>query len=257
MPQYPLSQLLSKRQAAFGLIVPYDAPELVEIAGAIGFDFIMIDGEHGPIDAGVALQLIRACEPAGMAPLVRVGSHLAHEVLKFLDVGAAGILFPRVESRQDAEHVVATVRFPPAGKRGVAPGVRAARYGGGNLAHYLQDANRELLVLPIIETASGVEAIDEILSVDGIDVLTLGPVDLSASMGFAGDVTVPEVKSAVSRVAKQCQSRGKPLLLAASSLPQVQQALAVGATMVMIPFSTWIINFGRQFLEAAREGIRA
>ena len=95
MSSYPLLQLMSDRRVAFGMIIPYEMPELVEIAGMIGFDFIMIDGEHGPIDAAGAMNMIRACELAQMAPLVRIGSHAAHEALKMLDAGAAGLLFPR------------------------------------------------------------------------------------------------------------------------------------------------------------------
>jgi 2-keto-3-deoxy-L-rhamnonate aldolase RhmA len=253
--KYPLGDLLGSGRPAIGTVIAFNSGDMMEVISTIGFDFVMIDCEHGPMQADTVLEMIRIAEHAGVAPLVRVSSHQHQEALRFLDIGAAGIVFPRVESRQDALAVAAAVRYPPKGMRGLAPTIRSTGYGVGmDLAAYQRMANQQLMVIPIVETAAGVAAVDEILSVEGVDALALGAVDLSMDMGCGGDTTTPEVAQAMQRLMASCRKHRKPALMAASTKPQLLAAMELGATMVMVPFSNWLIQLGRGFLRDLRPG---
>jgi 4-hydroxy-2-oxoheptanedioate aldolase len=244
--------MIAEKRTAIGVILAFDSADVVELIARGGFDFVVIDCEHGPAHANDAVNMIRAAELGGMAALVRISSHFPHEALRFLDAGAAGIIFPHIESRADAEQIVSAVRFPPDGSRGLAPSTRAADYGLGVLKDYLRVANEELLVIPIVETGDGVAAIDDIAAVPGIDAIAIGAVDLAAAMGYAGDRTVPEVDASVRHVMARSKAAGKPVLLAAALQPQVKDALAAGATLVMVPFASWLVQTAHGFLRTIR-----
>jgi 4-hydroxy-2-oxoheptanedioate aldolase len=251
--RYPLRDLMASGQQAIGTVIAFDSPDVVEFVSAIGFDFIMIDCEHGPMQPDTVLGMIRVAEANGVAPLVRVASQLAHEALRFLDVGAAGIVFPRVESRLQAQDVVAVVKYPPKGIRGVAPAIRAAGYGvTWDFNKYLRQADEETIVVPIIETDPGLAAIDDILSTPGVDAVAIGTVDLAMAMGCDGNTNDPRVAQAVRDIIASCKKHGRPALMAAATLGQLRSAMDVGAAMVMVPFSIWLIQQGQALLKELR-----
>jgi 4-hydroxy-2-oxoheptanedioate aldolase len=251
--KFPLHEKIAARELAAGLIINFNAPTLTDLAALIGFDFVLFDCEHGPIGPETAEGMIRAAYQGGIAPLVRVSSLQANEALKFLDLGAIGIMFPQVSSAADAKRAVEAVRFPPLGRRGAAPSTRAAEYVAKRpFQEYVEIANETLLVLPIIETPAGVEAIDEIAATKGIDVIVIGAVDLATAMGYAGNRTAPEVIKAVDRIIAGAKVAGKPLLMAGATTEQLRHFRELGADLVMMALGTWLVPLGQLFLKSVR-----
>lgn len=249
LKRYPLSGLIAQGKPAAGLILNCHAPALVEIAGYAGFDFVMIDCEHGPLEPAEVESMVRAAELAGIAPLVRVPSGEPHVALRVLDVGAAGVIVPRIESAATARRAIDSVFYPPVGQRGAAPSTRAAGYGVGmKFEDYLDAANRDLLVLPIIETPAGIAAVDEILALPEIKAIVVGPTDLAVAMGHGRDRNAAEVVAAVRHVAERTRAHGKALVLPAATQDKMIECLDMGATLVIVPIGSWMIEMARPFL---------
>ncbi|MFA5622319.1 MAG: aldolase/citrate lyase family protein, partial [Thermovirgaceae bacterium] len=173
---------LEAKETVIGPFVGINSPDLVEIMGLAGFDFCVIDTEHGPMDPESIQGLIRAAALTGMSPVVRVPRAEAVDILKVLDVGAHCIHVPQVNDVDTAQAVVQAARYHPAGMRGVAV-PRALSYGLKPLGEALKEANREVMVIVHCENAAGLEKLDGIAAVEGIDLVFVGPYDLSQSLG--------------------------------------------------------------------------
>lgn len=180
----------------------------VEIAANVGFDWLLIDLEHGNGALADLRTMLLACRGATAAPVVRIPSVDADTVKFVMDSGAAGIMFPFVNSVADAQRAVQCMKYPPRGTRGVAGIIRATDYGR-RWSDYFQQANDNSLVVAQIETAAAVEAAEEIAAVEGVDVLFVGPLDLSVCLGCAGDFTQTHFKQALERVIAACKRHGK------------------------------------------------
>jgi 4-hydroxy-2-oxoheptanedioate aldolase len=190
-----------------GLFVGFPSTQMVEMAAYNGFEAVVIDNEHGMLSAENIEHMVIAAELAGVTPLVRVVSSLPSEILKALDRGAHGVHVPQVDSKAEAEMVVEAVKYPPTGKRGAAFSMRAARYGTVPVHEYLEHANRETLVGIHIESAKAVDRLDDILQVPGIDMIYIGPTDLSVSLGYGGRIDHPEVLKVVQHITALTKSR--------------------------------------------------
>jgi 4-hydroxy-2-oxoheptanedioate aldolase len=192
-----------------GLIVPVAAPVLVDLAALAGFDYVLIDTEHGNLGFEAAEHLVRAAEAAGITPLARASHNAPSEILRLLDIGAQGVMVPQVSSAAEAEAAVRAAKFHPRGNRGLA-GSRAAGYGlTGSMQDYVAHANRETMVLALIEDIRALDDLDAILAVDGIDVLFIGASDLAQSMGHPGRPDHSEVRAAVDRIIDRCVAAGR------------------------------------------------
>ena len=199
------------------------SPELVEIMGLAGFDFIVIDSEHASSAPQQNRTLIMAGEARGASIFTRVPCQEPSVILHNLDVGAQGLLVPQVNSREEAEAIARAARYFPQGFRGVAT-PRAADYGmSGSILDYMAHANEHLLLAVQCENIACVEHLDEIAAVPGIDVIFVGPFDLSQSMGIPGQVTAPEIRAVAARVLAAAARHGKYGGIFAST---VEQALA-------------------------------
>ena len=194
---------LASGEPVAGLIVPVAAPVLVDLAALAGFDYVLIDTEHGHLGFEAAEHLVRAAEAAGITPLVRASHNAPAEILRLLDIGAQGVMVPQIGSVADAEASVRAVKFHPRGNRGLASS-RAADYGlTASMEDYVAHANRETMVLALIEDMGAVENFEAILAVDGIDVVFVGASDLAQSMGYPGRPDHPEVRVAIDRIIDQ------------------------------------------------------
>jgi len=188
------------------LYVP--SAKLAELVGLCGFDFIVVDQEHGPISIETAEEMVRACELTGVTPLVRVGSLASHPMLQALDLGAAGVHIPSINTALQAHEAVRLCKYAPQGCRGLA-GVRAAEYGLREpLSSYCRQANSETMVVIHIEEMEAISNLDELLKVDGVDVYYLGPTDLSNSIGRPGSKD-PELSKIVDDAIKTIVASGK------------------------------------------------
>jgi 4-hydroxy-2-oxoheptanedioate aldolase len=184
-----------------------DSPMVSEAIGLSGMDFTIIDQEHGPLTAESAVAMCAAAEQGGAAPIVRVRENTEGEIQRALDVGAAGVQIPQVETREDAEAAANAARFRPIGNRGLSPYTRAAGYTGGD--DYTDRQNEEVTVIIHIEGERGVENVDEIMAVEGIDVLFLGPYDMSQSIGIPGQVRDERVEDLMDEVCERAAEAGK------------------------------------------------
>lgn len=196
---------------ALGAFLSTGYPVNAEVVGQAGFDFVVIDLEHGMGSERDVLGQLFALESTGAAAVVRVESHARQRVHRVLDVGAHGVMFPRVESAEEARACVAAMRYPPDGERGVATMVRASEYGA-RYAEY-RDGTRQAALLSIlqIETAEGVKQAEAIAAVDGVDVLFVGPMDLSTSLGVFRQYDHPLFVDAVARVAEAAKRHRRVL----------------------------------------------
>ena len=176
--------LRSLDRSAFGTWVKLPTTDSVELLARAGFDFLVIDMEHSPLDTGTVHQLLGAAAGCRVPALVRVPDRGASVISRVLDSGAAGVLVPHVDTVEDARAVVSAARFPPHGTRGFGPTVRAGGWGAD--APGYRDSGAEVLVIPQLESRTAVAAVREIGAVDGLGALFLGPADLSVETGLAG-----------------------------------------------------------------------
>jgi 4-hydroxy-2-oxoheptanedioate aldolase len=243
---------LAAGEPAFGCFVRTPEPQLIEYVGLLGWDFLVFDAEHGPLQPREVENLCRAIEPHGTTPMVRVTTNDAPTILRFLDIGAHGVHVPWVNSAAEAERAVRAVKYSPRGTRGLA-GSRASEWGLREpIEAYVERANRETLVVIQVETQEAVDAIDEYLKVDGVDVLFLGPTDLSQSLGHPGDLRHADVLRAMDRVADAVVGSGTTLGIYAGTVDMTKEWLDRGARY----FTTSLEPFLRDGMRAHLRDVR-
>ncbi len=203
-------ELLRLDRPFLGVFLQAASPEFAEAAAWAGFSFAAVDLEHASFGAETMVSLLRAGQAAGMAMLARVSGLDAAQIKKSLDMGCDGIIVPNIDTAEQAARAVALGKFTPQGIRGACPGVRANRYGAGG-SEYYEKANRETVVIPLIESPLGVENIDAILAVPGISAVFLGPIDLSVAMGLRGDANDPKVQQALLHCVDRARAAGVPV----------------------------------------------
>lgn len=198
-----------------GLVVQLGCPDVVEMAGVANFDYVWIDSERGSFDIETAVQMFRAADAVGITPLLRVPSHDRSFIMRALDGGAMGIIVPNVETRDQAEALVAAAKYfegGSAGTRGACPGTRAAWHQAQDWPNFVRWSNQNTAVWLIVESPTGVANIDEIASVPGVDAIVMGSFDLAQAMGFDGDITKPDVQRAHERVIESAARHGVDLV---------------------------------------------
>jgi 4-hydroxy-2-oxoheptanedioate aldolase len=199
-PSAAFKARLHRREMQLGFFIGQSSPALVEMIGWAGYDFVIIDTEHGPMSLDTVEHMLRAAEAAGIAALVRLPGATEVQILPVLDIGASGILVPHVSSLAKAREVVAQAYYPPHGRRGVSTVSRAARYGLGDGAAYLANRHHETSVVLMIEDAAVLPEIAAIAALPGVDAIFIGPNDLAASLGRAGQPGHPDVVAAIAAV---------------------------------------------------------
>lgn len=224
-----------------GTSVAIPSAMVVEALGPSAFDAILIDAEHSPLSIDGLESLLRAADLAPKAAIVRVpevGSYIA----RVLDLGAAGVVVPRIETATQAAEVVERARYAPEGRRGAGPG-RGQAYGAG-LAEYVATANADLLVAIQIETVAGLEARDAILAIPGIDAVVIGPFDLATSMGVAPGS--PEHANAIAEIFASAERHGVARGAFVFSPDEVPGYLAQGATLLFVGMDIFSVVAGAQ-----------
>lgn len=194
------------KDGVVGIFAKTSDPGFIEAMGYAGADYVIIDLEHGPNSVQTAQNLIRAAEVSGIFPIVRVKESCSSVMGEVLDIGAGGVQIPQVNNRSAAEAVIEKTKFAPIGNRGMCRFVRAARFSMKERHEYFTDANKAL-VIAHIEGQEGFDNLDEILDVRGIDVIFIGPYDLSQSLGVPGDVDSPLVEQKMIEIIKKCNEK--------------------------------------------------
>ncbi len=199
-----LKPKLAAKPFVLGTFLTVPAPAIVEMLGLAGFDFFIIDCEHGAITHSQTEELIRAAATTGISPIVRVPQLDPVAVRLPLDMGAVGIHIPQVESAADAARAARYARFHPDGERGMQPYVRAASFRARPTPEYLAESNREVMVIPHLEGLGGLRDLDAMVQSPGVDVCFLGPYDLSQALGIPGQVQDPRIDEAIERAVQSC-----------------------------------------------------
>jgi len=220
---------LSRGDAFIGAFICLPSPESAEIFAEVGYDWLILDTEHGPYDIRLAQAMLQAVGTRCPC-VVRVPSNEDVWIKKALDVGPSGVVVPLVHTAEIAEHVVRACKYAPEGVRGMG-GARAHRYGVG-FQEYVARANREIAVIVQAEHIAAVEQIESIVKVPGIDAIFVGPYDLSASMGKPGRVKEPDVQAAVGKIRDATLRAGVKLGVYCSEPEEARDCLKQGYTLI-------------------------
>jgi 2-keto-3-deoxy-L-rhamnonate aldolase RhmA len=210
--------VLSKGETPLGMQMFTHSPELIEIVGYAGFDFVMIDMEHSRVNIETLVQCIRAAEVSGLAPLVRVTQNDPGLIRSALESGAQGIIVPHVKNAQEARRAIEALRYPPEGKCGICPSIRASYYSQDTFDEYMQHSNRETMFIPLLEDVEGIDNTEEIFALlkPGRDAAGLGLADISVSLvtrqGEKVDWQNPYLKEAFAKVKAISKRTGVPIM---------------------------------------------
>lgn len=219
--------LLLNHETVFGVFAKTSDPLFVQILGQAGFDFVILDNEHGPNSVRDLLPLIMAAETSGMHPIVRVSRLDAIEMQRTLDLGISGIQVPQINTREDAMNVVRYAKFYPLGVRGMCTFVRPAGFSLKDKKTYFEEQNQVSTIIHI-EGMDGVNNLSSILEVKGIDVLFIGPTDLSQSMGIPGELDHPELLKTIDRIVKEATAKNKHIGIIATTPERVKRYQNMG-----------------------------
>ena len=232
---------LREGHPSFGSWVQSGNSAIVEVMAKAGFDWLAIDLEHSTMDLETTFTLIQVIDLAGCAPLVRLSSNDPVQAKRVMDAGAWGVIVPSVRSAAEAHEAVDAVKYPPEGRRGVGLG-RAHGYGPG-FTEYVRACRECSVVIPMIEQREGVERVEEILQVTGVDGVFIGPYDLSASYGVVGDLGHSLVQDATQHVVSAARAAGKvagihvvhpPVTQVADRLSEGFRFIAYGGDMLFL-----------------------
>lgn len=234
---------------AIGTFVKLTDPSSVEVLGLVGFDFVIIDSEHVGFNKETITQLIRTAELNDLTPIVRVRKNEEVEILQMLDIGAQGVQVPNVNTENDAKKVIQSVKYSPLGNRGFAGTNRAAAFGLMDGKEYAQISNKETMVICHCETKTCIDNLDAILK-EEIDVIFIGPMDLSQSLGVLAESNHPKVMEAIELIVKKVKSAGKEVGIIAANAEEATRYIDEGFRYITISSDQgMIVNFSKENLK--------
>ncbi len=237
-----------------GMTMNFASTTVVELAALAGFDYVLFDGEHGPLDPGTIEPMLLAAEARGITALARVPRNAPDLILQFLDTGLQGLMLPQINSAEDATAAVRAVKYHPLGDRGLGI-VRANDWGRHRAPEYTDFANDQTLVIGLIENVKGVEQLDRILAVEGFDVVWVGASDLSQSMGLPGRRDHPEVDRLVEKVVRETRHAGKWAGTGVPNAAAIPRYRDMGVTCFSIQARLLLLDGGGAFLKEARSAL--
>ena len=244
----PFNTALGKGRPLIGVWSMLGSSPVVELIGGAGFDWMLLDMEHGPIDIDNLRSHLTALNGSATMPVVRVKWNDMVEIKRILDLGAQTIMVPQIQSREEARQAVANTRYPPHGVRGVAGGTRATNYG--RRKDYFQHASDGISVLVQAESQAALDNLPEIASVDGVDGVFIGPSDLAASLGFLGNPSHPTVHAAIEKAVKTIRSAGKYAGTIATQEAGARKMLGLGFDFVAVGIDVGLLSQAADTLAA-------
>ena len=236
-----LKKALEEGKTVFGPFCKILDPAVVELAALAGFDFVIIDMEHGPYTIETVQQMLRAAESRGITAVVRVTKNSETSILRVLDIGAQCIQVPQISTAKDAEKVVKSAMFHPKGERGMCRYVRAGDYTAVDKAEHFGRANESILTIIHIEGVEGLENLPSILRCDGIDVIFLGPYDLSQSCGVPGQVHHEKVVKRMEEAVALARKSGKVVGTFVESVEDAKKWAEIGVQYISYAVDTGLI----------------
>lgn len=240
LPKNRFKAALKARQRQIGIWCSIPDPNSVELLANCGYDWLLIDTEHTPIETTEAVALLRAAEPYPTTPVVRPGWNDLVDIKRVLDGGAQSLLIPYVQSADEARAAVAAVRYPPHGVRGVSGLSRASRFGA--IKDYNIRAQEEICLLIQLETLEAIEHLDEICTIEGIDGVFIGPADLAASMGHLGNSGHPEVRAKIAETIRRLTAAGMPAGFLSPDPTMAREAADAGALFIAVDLDTALLR---------------
>jgi 4-hydroxy-2-oxoheptanedioate aldolase len=237
---------IARGRATLGYLVTTPSPQIVQALARTGVDWLMIDTEHAPIGIESVAAMVAATGGTPVTPIVRVPAARPELVKPVLDCGALGIVFPQIATRQEAEATVQAVRYAPEGQRGYGPTYAALRWGVPNL-EYLKAANEAVLNVLLIESQAGVDALDDILTVSGLDVVAVARGDLSQNLGVAGQFDHPHLIEVVAKAEAKIRAHGEVALGGIAFSPDDARAMiARGYRFIVLGSDAGLISGAAQ-----------
>ena len=203
-----IKEKIARGQLAIGTYVNLADPAVVEMIGLAGYDAAFIDMEHTAFDLQTVQEMVRACEVTGICSLVRVPDNSPKTILRVLEMGVQGIQVPHIEGRDDAIAAVKAVRYAPLGERGMGGPTRAARYGTVPMSEHTKRSNSDIVLVVMVEDVKAIAQLEEIASIDGLDLIAIGPSDLSQALGVSGKDD-PRLKTTIEKIAATLKKVGK------------------------------------------------
>jgi 2-keto-3-deoxy-L-rhamnonate aldolase RhmA len=252
-----MNSLAMKRALEYGetlvgtWVFEFATPGIARLLASTQIDFVVYDMEHSGFGLECIRQLLAQTRPLSLTALVRPPANEPHLIAPLLDVGASGVIIPKVETACEASRLVDACRYFPAGHRGAAFSIAHDDFLPGQVADKMRAANDAVICGILVETAQGVENLDEILSVKGIDLVWVGFLDLSLSLGIPGQFTHPRFKEAVQRILEVSKARAKPVGILSGSAEEARQHLRQGFQCISYSGDIWLLQ------QALSEGVRA
>jgi 2-keto-3-deoxy-L-rhamnonate aldolase RhmA len=238
---------LSAGECLIGTLVSFPSPEIVELLSKLNFDWLFIDGEHGPLGT---LEMQRMLQAAGdhCPCLIRVPNNDLVHIKQALDIGATGIIVPQINNAKEAQAAVYAAKYPTQGNRGV--GLARAHEYGISFTDYLAKANNETCVVIQAETSGAIENIEEIVAIKDVDAILIGPYDLSANLGHTGEITHPDVVAAINKVEAACKKADVRLGYFGVNSESVLPYKEKGFTLLTVGVdSLFVLNSAQQLLD--------
>jgi 4-hydroxy-2-oxoheptanedioate aldolase len=248
----PVRAALKAGRVTLGCFIPMPSPEITEIIAQAGFDFTFLDGEHGRISPDNAYAMVLASEARGVPAIARVGQNDRQVILKFLDLGVAGVMIPQTTTTDDARRALQAMRYWPDGVRGLANG-RTFDFGLSEpMPDLIPRINDRIVTITQFEHIDSLPYLEEMLALDGLDVLFVGPSDLSQSMGFPGRPVNPETEKIIQRVVDAAKGTGVALGIVAPDADLTNRRIEQGFQMIVSNVPGLLGKASRDLIAAAK-----
>ncbi len=249
----PIKKGLKEGKSYIGTFAKMTDASVVELFSFCGFDYFIVDNEHSQMSKESMVNLLRASDISGIVPIVRVRENSRAQMLQALDAGALGIMVPETGSEADVRHVIGSALYAPEGTRGYTASSRAAGYGTMDAAEYARTANENIMTLVYCETVEAIDNLDSMLAVPGLDVLWIGPMDLSQALGVTGHPSHPKVVAAMDDIIARCKKAGIAVGTIASDAEVTRNLLERGIQLVGLSSDqAMIVGHGRKLLREIR-----
>jgi 4-hydroxy-2-oxoheptanedioate aldolase len=248
-----VKKLLKEGKSVIGTFVKITDPCTIELLSNAGFDFVVIDNEHTSMNKETVVNLIRMTDSTGIVPITRVRENSRSQILQALDAGSSGVMVPETGTKEDVELVVSRTKYAPLGNRGYSASQRSANYGMMNPKDYSELSNAQTMVVVYCETMEAINNLDEMLAVENVDVLFVGPFDLTQALGVIGEPNHPKVLAAIEMIVKKTRAAGKAAGIIAADAEKAKALIALGFQMIVVGSDqNFIQTLGKQYVKAIK-----
>ena len=248
-----LKERLKKGENVIGTFIKSTDVTTVEVIGLCGYDFVIVDNEHTVMGKETMANILRIADAADMIASVRIRETSEAQIRQALDTGAMGVMVPMTSTKREVMDVVAYAKYAPMGVRGYSASHRAAAYGFMDAAEYARVANQETMVACYCETKAAIDNLDEILTVEGLDIVFIGPFDLSQALGVTGNPSHPIVQNAINDIARKSRAAGKVAGTIASDPAQAKDLFSRGIQYVCMSSDiNMIAQLGKMYMKEIR-----